>query len=741
MAEQLGDAVLTVRADTQALDAGLARARQNVERTGKAAEQAFTGAGAAIKGVALNLAALAGVVGVGALVQQIGSVGKESERSKIQLNALSGAYGESTRAAESASRIQKILNISALEARQNFSQLYAALRGTGIGVNELEVLFVGLSKAARLSGASTAEASGALLQLRQGLSAGVLQGDELRSVLENLPVFAQAVAREMGVNVGQLRKLGSEGKITSDIVFNAAKNLAGATVPGKASAEDLTTAFTNLKEASAEAFGPVATQAIRNTTAAIEAFGRLVKTNQKPLTELLQTTAATSKVLIPLAVGIGAVNVALGIWALRAKAVAQAQVLVQALSGPQGLALLALGIGAAAAANKVLESSFAGVSDTLKQSKEEAALASKEFDKVAKGASLNKNPNAITPKIQEQLNLQLKANQAALEYKNLLEQQAAAAARPGLTELGQVRLENELKQNEKIRKIEADRLQLKAELNKPSAGGQQDDPQRRQSVIALQEKIKTGETELAILRIQNRQAEVEASRAQGDRLRQIQLENEAADQRLSLTVKQTALEREALRTGVEVSRTAQLRLQLQDQIATATRQERAAREALATELSRPKEDQSRLAVADLVVKLNTANNNVRQAYADAGKSLVENARSAAGSLKNAQESIQGSLRGGFQFLSGRLQREQLERARAAIQPLVDRGVIRTGLDISSPEKLFGLASFAESFTKAQANLDQALAENAKATAELVAKNWNVVVQLPQQQTVLALSNT
>jgi TP901 family phage tail tape measure protein len=338
--------------------------------------------------------------------------------------------------------------------------------------------------------------------------------------------------------------------------------------------------------------------------------------------------------------------------------------------------------------------------------------------------------------------LALIQRQSDLEITGLREKLDLARQLAGLNSVDRARLEGEVTLNEKLRSIENTRAQLRRELAKPLGAGtgspSEQDPAK---VLSLQNQIRAGQIEAETIAVRNRQAEVEASRAQGDRLRQIQLENEAADQKLSLTVKQTALEREALRTGVEVSRTAQLRLQLQDQIATATRQERAAREALATELSRPKEDQSRLAVADLVVKLNNANNNVRQAYADAGKSLVENARSAAGSLKSAQESIQGSLRGGFQFLSGRLQREQLERARAAIQPLVDRGVIRTGLDISSPEKLFGLASFAESFTKAQANLDQALAENAKATAELVAKNWNVVVQLPQQQTVLALSNT
>ena len=49
----------------------------------------------------------------------------------------------------------------------------------------------------------------------------MLQGDELRSVLENMPLLAEALAKALGVSLGELRKLGSEGKLTADRVFPA----------------------------------------------------------------------------------------------------------------------------------------------------------------------------------------------------------------------------------------------------------------------------------------------------------------------------------------------------------------------------------------------------------------------------------------------------------------------------------------------------------------------------------------
>jgi len=46
----------------------------------------------------------------------------------------------------------------------------------------------------------------------------------LRSVRENAPLIAEAIADQFGVTIGQLKQIGAEGKITSDIVFDAILN-------------------------------------------------------------------------------------------------------------------------------------------------------------------------------------------------------------------------------------------------------------------------------------------------------------------------------------------------------------------------------------------------------------------------------------------------------------------------------------------------------------------------------------
>ena len=78
-----------------------------------------------------------------------------------------------------------------------------------------------INKQMAISGTSTAEAKGAMLQLTQAMSSGVLRGEELNSVMEQTPMIAQTIAEYLGVSTGEMRELAAEGKITADIVKSA----------------------------------------------------------------------------------------------------------------------------------------------------------------------------------------------------------------------------------------------------------------------------------------------------------------------------------------------------------------------------------------------------------------------------------------------------------------------------------------------------------------------------------------
>ena len=102
-----------------------------------------------------------------------------------------------------------------------FQRLSSATSELGASQSEVLDVVEGLNAAVAISGATSSEAAAAVQQLGQALGSGTFAGDELRSVIENMNPLARALAEELGTTVGQLKVLGAEGKLTSDVVFPA----------------------------------------------------------------------------------------------------------------------------------------------------------------------------------------------------------------------------------------------------------------------------------------------------------------------------------------------------------------------------------------------------------------------------------------------------------------------------------------------------------------------------------------
>lgn len=86
-----------------------------------------------------------------------------------------------------------------------------------------------INKAMVLGGGSSEENNRAIVQLSQALSSGILQGDELRSIREQSPYLAKVLAEGLGkiddkfigTTIGDLKKLGATGQLTSKTVIQA----------------------------------------------------------------------------------------------------------------------------------------------------------------------------------------------------------------------------------------------------------------------------------------------------------------------------------------------------------------------------------------------------------------------------------------------------------------------------------------------------------------------------------------
>lgn len=129
---------------------------------------------------------------------------------------------------QSTEELQKMIYQSAQSSRGDYLGTtdsiakMGLMAGDAFGSNTELIGFMELiNKQFKIAGTSAAGIDAAMLQLTQAMGAGALRGEELNSVLEQAPIIVKNIAKYMGVPVGQIKDLASEGKITADVVKNA----------------------------------------------------------------------------------------------------------------------------------------------------------------------------------------------------------------------------------------------------------------------------------------------------------------------------------------------------------------------------------------------------------------------------------------------------------------------------------------------------------------------------------------
>ena len=182
--------------------------------------QQLTGLGSVMAGIGASAA-------VGGFVK----AGIEADRTAKTIKALAGQYGETAKLTEFANSAASKFGLGQTQAAKAVADLYGRLRPMGISLGDIQKTFTGVNNAAAKMNLTAADTDGVMLQLSQAMGSGALQGDELRSIMERLPAVGQAIAKTMGVSVGEIKKLGSEGKLTTDVIVKAMDELAKMTPP------------------------------------------------------------------------------------------------------------------------------------------------------------------------------------------------------------------------------------------------------------------------------------------------------------------------------------------------------------------------------------------------------------------------------------------------------------------------------------------------------------------------------
>lgn len=180
-----------------------------------------------VKGLASSFKALGAAAAAAALVsfgKQVIDASKQMETFRNQLRLV-------TKDQADLERLMSRLTQAAVENRASFAataELYQKLAVTTTDLNKSEdqlLTVTGkLSQALAVAGADAGTTNGVIRQFGQAMASGVVRGDEFNSIVEGLGPALAIMAEETGLNVGSLRKLAQQGKLTAEVMFNMLEN-------------------------------------------------------------------------------------------------------------------------------------------------------------------------------------------------------------------------------------------------------------------------------------------------------------------------------------------------------------------------------------------------------------------------------------------------------------------------------------------------------------------------------------
>lgn len=200
-------------AEFRQIDSAIEKARQSQEQFNHQAERS--------SGILNTVKRAAGGIGAAIGVKKIIEMSDTLVSTRARLDLMNDGL-------QTTAELQDMIYRSAQRSRASYTDTASAVSKLGIlakdafSSNQEMVVFAELmNKQFKIGGASIQEQTSAMYQLTQAMAAGKLQGDEFRSIMENAPMLAQAIADHMGKPMGELKELSSQGVITADVIKNA----------------------------------------------------------------------------------------------------------------------------------------------------------------------------------------------------------------------------------------------------------------------------------------------------------------------------------------------------------------------------------------------------------------------------------------------------------------------------------------------------------------------------------------
>lgn len=295
--------IRTAREELANANATIIQVEENVKRLNNKSDkmpQNFESANNSADGLLNRVKQIALAIGGITAVKNILNLSDKMTNTTARLNLIIDDGG-------SVQELENKIFESAQRSRANYMETASTVAklsmnaGKAFKNNDETIAFAELlNKQFVIAGSEQSEIASASLQLTQALGAGALRGEELNAVFEAAPPIIQSIADYLNVDIGQIKALASEGKISADIVKNAMFSSADS-INEKFNSMPMTwgQVFTNIKNKALKMLQPVLNKI--NQIANNEKFQKIINGITNAISIAVQVASPLLDIVISIA--------------------------------------------------------------------------------------------------------------------------------------------------------------------------------------------------------------------------------------------------------------------------------------------------------------------------------------------------------------------------------------------------------------------------------------------------------
>ncbi|KDB47019.1 tape measure protein, partial [Glaesserella parasuis] len=209
-------ATLAIKVTTSGADKS-ARDLNNVERAAKRTETATEQLNKCFG----RLQALLALSGIGGGISHLLALADKMQSLRNQVQFVTSSMTEMNQVQKELFEIAQRTRGSLEATTTLYTRSARALKDYGYAQKDILQFTETMNKAMAVGGVGAQEQANALFQLSQALGSGQLQGDEFKSIAESAPIILDVLAEYMGKSRAEVKKLASEGQLTSKLIFDA----------------------------------------------------------------------------------------------------------------------------------------------------------------------------------------------------------------------------------------------------------------------------------------------------------------------------------------------------------------------------------------------------------------------------------------------------------------------------------------------------------------------------------------